>query len=88
MTQDALNKVELPTQKDLVIVARKPATIHWGDVPGVDREDDEVIGELVVYDDETYDIVVNDDMSEDAKKIIYGFESRMTSLYSLGPKEN
>ena len=70
MTQDALNKVELPTQKDLVIVARKPATIHWGDVPGVDREDDEVIGELVVYDDETYDIVVNDDRERAVGEIL------------------
>lgn len=49
---------------------RVPAVVHWATVEGNDRTDDEVIGEAVIYDDGTSDVIVFGDISEDAKHLV------------------
>lgn len=47
-----------------------PAVIHWNTVPNVDRDDDETIGEAIIYDDGTSDVIVFAEISEDAKRLV------------------
>lgn len=61
--------VEVPIQEKSVH-KRVPAVIHWATVDGQDRTDDETIGEAIIYDDGTSDVIVFSDISEDAKKLV------------------
>lgn len=56
---------------------RVPAVIHWSQVTGTDREDDETIGDAIIYEDGTSDIMVFDGISEDAKKLVGIINSRL-----------
>lgn len=49
---------------------RVPAVVHWGTVDGVDRTDSETIGEAIIYEDGTSDVIVFADISEDAHKLV------------------
>lgn len=49
---------------------RVPAVIHWGTIDGIDRTDDETIGEAIIYEDGTSDVIVFADISKDAKNIV------------------
>lgn len=49
---------------------RVPAVIHWSTVAGIDRTDDETIGEAVIYEDGTTDVIVFGGISADAKKLV------------------
>ena len=49
---------------------RVPAVIHWGTVEGVDRDDDEVIGEAIIYEDGTSDVMVFGELTEDARRLV------------------
>lgn len=49
---------------------RVPAVVHWGTVEGTDREDSETIGESIIYDDGTSDVLIFADISPEAKKLV------------------
>lgn len=61
--------VEVPIQEKSVH-KRVPAVIHWSTVDGSPRTDDETIGEAILYDDGTTDVIVYSEISEDAKKVV------------------
>lgn len=67
----ALNKVDIPRDEQ-VVVKRVPAKIKWALVGNIDRDDVETIGETVIYDDDTFDLIVDDNCSDEAKTLIYG----------------
>ena len=62
-------KMTVPIQERSVH-KRVPAVIHWSTVAGIDRTDDETIGEAVIYEDGTSDVIVFGDISADAKKLV------------------
>lgn len=61
---------------------RVPAVIHWDQVTGTDRTDDEVIGEAIIYDDGTSDVMVFGELSDEAKKLVGIINSRLDT-YSI-----
>lgn len=61
---------------------RVPAIVHWSQVDGTDRTDDETIGEAIIYDDGTSDVIVFADISEDAKKLV-GIINGKLDKYSI-----
>jgi hypothetical protein len=62
-------EVDVPI-KEKTVHKQVPATIHWATVEGNDRTDDEVIGTAIIYDDGTSDVIVNSDISPDAKRLV------------------
>lgn len=62
-------EVRVPMQEQSVH-KKVPAVIHWATVPNVDREDDETIGEAIIYEDGTSDVIVFSEISDDAKKLV------------------
>lgn len=62
-------KVDVPIMEKSVH-KRVPAVIHWSTVEGTDRTDDETIGEAIIYEDGTSDVMVFGEISEDAKKLV------------------
>jgi len=75
------NLVEVPVHEKSVH-KRVPAVIHWDTVDGSDRTDDETIGEAIIYDDGTSDVIVWADISADAKKLVGVINSSLDS-YSV-----
>lgn len=73
--------VSIPIQEKSVH-KRVPAVIHWAQVTGTDREDDETIGEAIIYEDGTSDVMVFGEISEDAKKLVGIINSRLEN-YSI-----
>lgn len=69
--QGALHKIDVPRDEQ-VVVKRVPAKIDWAKVGNITRDDVEIIGETVIYEDETFDLIVNDNISEEAKTLVYG----------------
>jgi len=67
MNRDRL--IEVPILEKSVH-KRVPAVIHWDTVDGIDRTDSETIGEAIIYDDGTSDVIVYSDISKDAKKLV------------------
>lgn len=61
--------VELPSL-ERVVNKTVPAVIHWKDWPQVDRDDDEIIGETVIYEDGTFDMVINRDITLEAQGLV------------------
>jgi hypothetical protein len=59
----------IPIQ-ELSVHKKVPAVIHWGTVDGIDREDDEIIGEAIIYEDGTSDVIVFSEISEDARNLV------------------
>jgi len=74
-------KMTVPIQERSVH-KRVPAVIHWGTVDGIDRTDDETIGEAVIYEDGTSDVIVFGDISPDAKKLV-GIINQNLEGYSI-----
>lgn len=70
-------------EDEKVELKRVPANIKWADVKGVDRTDVEIIGEAVLFDDGTQDVIIHSDISDDAKKLIDGFRDDV-GIYSVG----
>lgn len=66
---EAAVEVDVPI-KDKIVHKQVPATIHWATVVGNDRTDDEVIGTAIIYEDGTSDVIVNSDISADAKNLV------------------
>lgn len=79
IAERALAKVDIPSQ-DRVVEKRVPATIKWAEVKNIERDDVEVIGEAVIYDDGTYDVVISQDISEEAKVLTYGVTGGVDNL--------
>lgn len=63
-----------------VVQKKVPAVIHFSQVEGTDREDDEIIGESIIYEDGTSDIVVFADISPEAKQIVRIIQGRLDGL--------
>ena len=63
--------VSLP-KDEKVLVKTVPAVIHWGKFEDIERDDDEIVGECLIYEDGSHDIIVRkgDELSEDAKKVM------------------
>lgn len=59
-----------PPEGEKQVLKEVPAVVKWADVPGIDREDEEVTGKCIIYEDKTTDIITFDDVSEDAKLLI------------------
>lgn len=67
----AMSGPALRLPKDEKILAKTvPAVIHWDQFKDVDRDDTEIIGETLIYESGDHDIIINDNISEDAKKIM------------------
>jgi hypothetical protein len=65
LSLDNQNLVEVPIQEKSVH-KRVPAVIHWDTVDGSERTDDETIGEAIIYDDGTTDVIVFSEISVEA----------------------
>lgn len=74
-------KMSVPIQ-ERTVHKRVPAVIHWATVEGIDRTDDETIGEAIIYDDGTSDVIVFSAISDDAKKIV-GIINQDLDNYSI-----
>lgn len=81
--QSALSRVNVPAQ-ERVVLKKVPANIKWAEVEMIDRDDVEVIGEAIIYEDGTSQVIVFDDISEDAKKLMHSFVS---DKYSIAEQE-
>jgi hypothetical protein len=88
IAEKALHKIPIVPPDEREIIAKTPAVIHWSQVPGIDRDDDETIGLAIMFDDETYDVVLKDDMSEDAKKLVYGALGGVDHFSIMDPEPN
>ena len=83
IAERALNKVSVPA-RDQVVIKDVPAIIHWSQLEGNDRTDDEVIGKALIYDDGTQDVIVFSDISEDAKVLVYGISGTIDNISMEG----
>lgn len=66
----ALGENFVPVSEGQTVHKRVPAIIHWDTVEGTDRTDDETIGEAIIYDDGTTDVIVFSEISDDAKRVV------------------
>lgn len=78
----AIENIDIPIQ-ELSVHKKVPAVIHWNTVEGNDRTDDEVIGEAIIYEDGTSDVIVFSEISEDAKNLV-GIINTELDHYSMG----
>jgi hypothetical protein len=84
--QGALKKIDVPRDEQ-VVVARVPAKIDWAKVGNITRDDVEIIGETIVYEDNTFDVIVKDDISDEARTLVYGQDLFQFSIAEEGDKE-
>lgn len=70
-------------KEEKVVVKKVPAVIHWNQLDST-RTDSETIGEAIIYEDGTQDVIVFADISEEAKKL---FSSFQWSMFSLGEED-
>lgn len=80
-------RVITPPSDEKVVVKTVPAVIHWKDWEASDREDDEIIGETVVYEDGSFEMVINRDISEEAKSIVNYMQSSIGNKFSLAKED-
>jgi hypothetical protein len=73
--------VDIPIQ-ERTVHKRVPAVVHWATVEGQDRTDDETIGEAIIYEDGTSDVIIFSDISEGAKKLV-GIINQRLDNYSI-----
>lgn len=77
------NQVDFtPPIMEKVVHKRVPAVVHWASVEGTDRTDDETIGEAIIYDDGTSDVMIFGELSEEAKKLVGVINARLDN-YSI-----
>lgn len=74
-------KVDIPI-RERSVHKRVPAVIHWSQVDGTSRTDDETIGEAIVYEDGTSDVIVFSDISDEAKHLV-GIINQRLDNYSI-----
>lgn len=72
-------RINIP-RGERVVAEEKPATIHWSLVKNSPREDSEVIGTAIIYEDGSTDLIVAKDISEEARALLYSFETHMYSI--------
>lgn len=82
--QDIPEELNVPVDEK-VELKRVPANIKWAEVGGIDREDVEVIGEAVIFDDGTQDVIIWKDISDDAKKLLGNFKGSV-GAFSVAEK--
>lgn len=70
-----------------VVLKKVPAVIHWKDWDESEREDDEIVGETVIYTDGQFDMIVNGDVSDEAKSVLNFLQSKNPGNFSMAPKE-
>lgn len=75
LREEAINarQVDIP-KEEKVVEKTVPAVIHWRDVDGSDREDSEIVGEGIIYADGTQDLILREDITEDAMKLMGMFD--------------
>lgn len=76
-----------PPADEKVLLKIVPATIHWKDWEAVDREDDEVIGDTLLYEDGTFEMVINRDISPEAKAFANSIQRQNPGAISLAKEE-
>lgn len=82
-------KISIPLPvEEAVILKRVPAVIHWAQVPSVDRDDDEIIGEALIYEDGEQDVVIFDGISNDAQKLLDYARGGVDHFSIADPQEN
>lgn len=81
LAMDEAQEVNVPIQ-ERTVHKRVPAVIHWGTVDGIKREDDETIGEAIIYEDGTSDVIVFSEISADAKNLV-GIINQNLDGYSI-----
>lgn len=65
ISEGALDKIEVP-KSEKVVHKTVPA-----------KAGDEIIGEAIIYEDGTIDVVVHGDISDEAKEALYSFKQTM-----------
>lgn len=73
--------VDIPIQ-ERTVHKRVPAVIHFSQIEGTDRMDDETIGEAIIYEDGTSDVIVFGDLSAEAQHIV-GIINQRLENYSI-----
>lgn len=81
LAMENAEEVHVPIQ-ERTVHKRVPAKIHWSTVDGNDRTDSETIGEAIIYEDGTSDVIVFSDISEDAKHLV-GIINQNLDKYSV-----
>ena len=72
---DGSGHMPLPPDEK-ILVKTVPAVIHWSQFEDIERNDDEVVGETLIYQDGSHDIIIQGDISENAKKVM-GFYDQL-----------
>lgn len=77
--QNETPPVETPTIPIMyqIVQKRVPAVIHWSTVEGTVRTDDEVIGEAIIYEDGSSDVIIFGDISPEAKRLVGVINQRL-----------
>lgn len=66
---DGSGHMPLPPDEK-VVIKQVPAVIHWAQFDDIDRNDDEIVGETLIYQDGSVDIIAHADISDNAKKVM------------------
>lgn len=64
-----------------------PAVIHYAQWEQIDRDDDEIIGETVIYEDGSFEMVVRGDISPEAQSIVNFLHAKNPFNVSLAKEE-
>lgn len=80
--------VSIPEQAERVVDKTVPAVIHWDDVDTTEKTGDEIIGETVIYTDGTFEMVINREISDEAKVMVNYLHGKNPGNFSLSPKED
>ena len=76
-------RVITPPQDEKVLLKTVPAVIHWKEWEAVDREDDEVIGVTNLYEDGSFDMIIDRDISQEAKAFANSLQRQNPGAFSL-----
>jgi len=76
---DGSGHMPLPPDEK-ILVKTVPAVIHWSQFEDIERNDDEVVGETLIYQDGSHDIIIKSEgLSEEAKQIM-GYYDQLKHL--------
>lgn len=76
-----------PPMDERVVLKTVPAVIHWKDWDFNDREDDEEIGETIIYTDGQFDMIIREDISDEAKSAVNYLQSKNPGNFSIAKEE-
>lgn len=80
-------RVITPPTDEKVVLKVVPAVIHWKDWDAVDRDDDEVIGETMLFEDGSFEMVIDRDISPEAKAFANSIQRQNPGAISLAKEE-